>query len=412
MKDGQGQLQEAAPQEQIDPGSGSALQGTAPQIYGYGAVSSESEDAEPKETENEEDETESKRKKPSSPGQPIETENSKASLANYYVVFLSEDNSVESWTSDRAELYSDEQVADMTAIALESGEESGHAGTQFFKFTEQDGQKILIVLDARVEVAGAKNVLKITIIIAALACLLLSGAAFILIWKMIRPVEDAFEKQKQFVWDASHELKTPLAVIGANADVLEMEVGGNEYITYIQNEVKRTDRLVKDLLSLARMDQGKQRADMKPLDLGKAVLSVALPFESKAFEENKEFAVHAEDDLCCRGDEAMLKQLTVILLSNAFKYSDEKGTIRVAVTSKGNAVELCVSNSGAGIEQKDQKRIFDRFFRADPSRNRKVEGFGLGLSLAKKITDLQKGKIWVHSIPNEITEFHVLLPDV
>ena len=230
--------------------------------------------------------------------------------------------------------------------------------------------------------------------------------------KMIRLVEDAFEKQKQFVWDASHELKTPLAVIGANADVLEMEVGGNEYLTYIQNEVKRTDRLVKDLLSLARMDQGKQRADMKPLDLGKAVLSVALPFESKAFEEQKEFAVHAEDDLCSRGDEAMLKQLTVILLSNAFKYSDEKGTIRAAVTSKGNAVELCVSNSGAGIEQKDQKRIFDRFFRADPSRNRKVEGFGLGLSLAKKITDLHKGKIWVHSIPNEITEFHVLLPGV
>ena len=370
----------------------------------------DSAEAAAEEPETEDSETQTAKKKPAAAGQPVETETSTASLSNYYVVYLAEDNTIQEWVSDRAELYSDTQVADLTALALASGRENGYIGSQFYKFTEQNGQKMLIVLDARVEVANAKSVLHTTILIAAAACLLLSAAAYVLIRKMLQPVQSAFEKQKQFVWDASHELKTPLAVIGANAEVLEMEIGENEYLGYIRSEVKRTGLLVKDLLTLARMDQGTLTADIKPLNFSDAVLSVALPFESKAFEDEKEFIINVPTGIRGQGDESMLKQLTVILLSNAFKYSDDKGRISLQLSRRGSGAELEVRNTGGGIRPEDKERIFERFYRGDLSHNRKTEGFGFGLSIAKSIVENHHGKIRVFSSPQGETAFNVYIP--
>ena len=348
--------------------------------------------------------------KPLSQGQPKETEGTKANLSNYYVVYFNEDGTIEGWGSDKDELYSDEQVSEMTAIALAAEKEYGYVGTQFYKFVEQDGQNLLIVLDNRLAVANAKSVLQTTIIIALSSCILLSGAAWFLICKILKPVQESFDKQKQFIWDASHELKTPLAVIRANADVLEMEIGENENLSYIQSEVKRTDLLVRDLLTLARMDHGKLTADIKKINLSEAVLSVALPLESKIYEDKKQFDIQVDEHTFCLGDGEMLKQLTVILLSNALKYSDARGRISLSVSRKGNCAELCVGNSGPGISAKDQERIFERFYRADTSRNRNVEGFGVGLSIAKKIIELHQGKIRVFSVPGKWTEFRIYLP--
>ena len=351
-----------------------------------------------------------KPKKPDSLGQPAETEESKTSLRNYYVVFFNVDGTIEGWGSDKDELYSDGQVMDMTAVALANGKENGHEGSQFYQFVELHGQRLLIVLDERLAVANAKSLLQTTILIAASSCILLSLAAWLLICKILKPVQESFDKQKQFIWDASHELKTPLAVIRANADVLEMEIGENENLTYIQSEIDRTNLLVSDLLTLARMDHGVLSADIQKVNLSEAVLSVALPLESKAFEDEKQFEIQVDDNVLCQGDDKMLKQLAVILLSNAFKYSDVQGRITLHVCKKGTSAELCVGNSGQGIAKKDQEKIFERFYRADPSRNRSVEGFGFGLSIAKKIIELHKGKIRIFSDPGKWTEFRVYLP--
>ena len=125
--------------------------------------------------------------------------------------------------------------------------------------------------------------------------------------------------------DASHELKTPLAVISANAEVLEQEIGENEYLGYIRSEVRRTDTLVRNLLTLARLDRNEANAEMKPFDLSRALLDVALPFESTVYEAGKMLETEIPDGIDCCGNEEMIKQLTVILLSNALKYSDEYG---------------------------------------------------------------------------------------
>ena len=333
-----------------------------------------------------------------------------ASLSNYYTVTLDGDGTILSWESDRADLYSEETLQEFVNQVCATGKSRGRIGNQFFRMTEQEDSRLLIVLDARLEMSAGQRVLGASALVAGAACLLLSLGAWLLIRRMVKPVEEAFRKQQQFVWDASHELKTPLAVISANADVLEGEIGENEYLGYIRSEVRRTDSLVKNLLTLARMDRGTVNREMEDLNLSEAVLGVLLPFESTVFEAGKSLETEIRENVRCRGNGDMLQQLTVILLSNAMKYSDEHGTIRVSLEKKKNGAELRVENTGEGIEPENLERIFDRFYRTDASRNSETGGEGLGLAIAKSIVEIHGGKIRAESEPGRNAVFIVNLP--
>ena len=341
-------------------------------------------------------------------GQPPEIRSGRdaaaAGLSNSYTITLNEDGSVASWTSDRADMYTDRQVAEIAESALADGRECGRVGTQFYRRTETG----LIVLDARLDFLSASGVLRSTILIAAASCLLLSLLAWLLIRRMVQPVEDAFTRQKQFVSDASHELKTPLAVISANAEVLEQEIGENEYLGYIRSEVHRTDTLVNNLLTLARMDRGAEAA-MGRFDLSRALLDVTLPFESTVYEAGKTMETDIPEGIDCTGNEDMVKQLAVILLSNALKYSDDGGRIEVSLKVRSKQRELRVFNTGKAIAPEDQEHIFDRFWRADPAHGRETGGHGLGLAIARTIVDAHRGKIAVDSREGFGTAFTVTL---
>ena len=332
-----------------------------------------------------------------------------AGLGNSYTIVLNEDGTVSSWSSERTDLYSDEQVSDMAESILADGKESGRIGTQFYRVTDRNGTRKLFVLDARLDFLSASSTLRSVILITAAACLLLSLLAWFLVRRMVRPVEEAFVRQKQFVSDASHELKTPLAVISANAEVLEQEIGENEYLGYIRSEVRRTDSLVKNLLTLARMDRNDTRAEMKSFDLSHAMLDVILPFESTVFEAGKALETEIPDGIVCRGNEEMIKQLVVILLSNALKYSDDRGRIRVSLTARGKQREIRVFNTGVPIAPEDREKIFDRFWRADQAHSRETGGHGLGLAIARSIVEIHQGKISVESSDNTGTTFTVIL---
>ena len=353
-----------------------------------------------------------KKEKRNGQGQPPELRggsDSAAGLSNSYTITLNEDGSVASWTSDREDLYSDGQVAEMAESVLADGKDSGRIGTQFYRKVLSGGQAMLIVLDARMEFLSASNVLRSTVLIAAAACVLLSLLAWLLIRRMLRPVDEAFIRQKQFVSDASHELKTPLAVISANAEVLEQEIGENEYLGYIRSEVKRTDTLVRNLLTLARLDRSDAAAEMKRFDLSRAVLDVVLPFESTVFEAGKTLETDIPEGLECIGSEEMIKQLTVILLSNALKYSDEGGRIEVSLKARGKQRELRVFNTGTPIPPEDREKIFDRFWRGDPAHGRDTGGHGLGLAIARSIVETHRGTIAVDSPEEKGTAFTVTL---
>ena len=337
---------------------------------------------------------------PQRPGIDMPGGNSLASLSNAYTIRLDKDGNVTEWSSDRSDLYTDAQVQAMARAVLATGDSEGRIDTQYYRLID-DGEggeeRLLIVLDARLEFLSAERMLRAAALVAALAGLLLGAGAWLLICRMLQPVQASFDRQKQFVWDASHEFKTPLAVISANAELLSRQVGPNEYLGYIQSEVKRTDNLVQGLLTLARMDKGTVTAEMKRFDLSQALLGVALPFESTVFEAGRTLETDVPEGVFIRGDEAMLQQLVLILLSNALKYSNEGGLIRLSLMQKGRGAVITVYNTGAGIAPENLEKIFDRFYREDLSHNSAVAGNGLGLAIARTIAEAHKGHIRAES---------------
>ena len=332
-----------------------------------------------------------------------------ANLINTYSVELDADGAVINWYSDRSELYTQEDISALAAEAVAKGDASGRIGTQFYRMVARDDCKLLIVADQRLAVQDALRVLRLTCLFAVAEDALLAIGAIWLIRRMVKPVDEAMEKQKQFVWDASHELKTPLAVISANAEALAGEMGGSKPLEYIQSEVQRTDHLIQNLLTLARLEKGTVQAEPKRFDLSRAVLSVALPFESAVFEAGKTLDTRIPEGITYTGNEEMIKQLCVILLSNAQKYSDDHGRITLTLEAKGERRILKVHNTGPAIPAEAQPKIFDRFYRVDSSHNSEVPGNGLGLAIAQSIVEAHKGRITVASAENEGTTFTVTL---
>ena len=217
------------------------------------------------------------------------------------------------------------------------------------------------------------------------------------------------EKQRQFVWDASHELKTPLAVISANAQVLEKELGGNPYFGYIRSEIRQMDSLVQSLLTLARLEAGKMQADFTRFDLGAALLQLALPMESLAFEQGKTLDIQVTEGVFCWGNAGMLTQMASILLSNAFKYSPTGAAITLQLTEHVRALCLRVHNTGSCIPPSEREKVFDRFYRAESAAQ--TQGSGIGLAIARSIAALHHGDIFLESNEASGTAFIVTLPE-
>ena len=225
-----------------------------------------------------------------------------------------------------------------------------------------------------------------------------------------KPVQLAFDRQKQFIADASHELKTPLTIITTNAEVLENTLPDNKWLNYILEQSGRMKILINSLLDLARLDSGNERTSFHSFDLSKTVRKTALSFESLAYEHEKKYVQDIANGLSFYGNEENIKQLVTILLDNAFKYSDPNGRITITLTQSAEKKRLLVHNTGKGIDIKDQKHIFERFYRIDNSRSRQSGGYGLGLAIAQSIVEKHNGHIGVKSDGQNFTEFWVLLP--
>ena len=232
----------------------------------------------------------------------------------------------------------------------------------------------------------------------------------------LKPVEEAWGQQRQFVADASHELKTPLTVILANAAILqahpEQSVGSqSQWVESTQTEAKRMQELVNDMLDLARLDEGKHvQANFTRVDVSDLAESETLQFESVAFERGVSVEASIEPGVWVAGDATRLQRLVRTLVDNACKYAEEGGNVHVTLTREAQTARLAVTNSGAVIDAADLPHVFDRFYRADKSRSRETGGFGLGLAIAREIAREHGGDITVASSPAEGTTFTVTLP--
>lgn len=277
--------------------------------------------------------------------------------------------------------------------------------------TEKKSNGTLMVLTDRTAEINIMNKLKrTTFFIGVVSIIVLSAAAYFLSGLIVKPIKDTFEKQKQFISDASHELKTPLTVISTNADVLYGEIGGNKWLTYIQDQISRMNILVNDLLDLSRLENKTSNFITAEFDLSQAVTNTALPFECQAFESNKNFVLNIDDGITVRGSERHIKQMTGIFIDNALKYSKDGGTVRISLSQDGGKAVLSVYNTGPGIKDSEKNRLFERFYRSDESRNRTTGGYGLGLAIAKSIIDKHKFKVAVENDEGRSICFVVTMP--
>ena len=263
---------------------------------------------------------------------------------------------------------------------------------------EKKHNGILMVLSDRTsEIDMMKKLKRTTFIVGIISIILLSGASYFLSGLIVRPLRETFDKQKQFISDASHELKTPLTVISTNADVLSGEIGDNKWLTYIQDQAARMNILVNDLLSLTRLENKSTDFNLREFNLSQAIMNTALPFECQAFETGKNFVVSVDDGISITGSEQHIRQMAGIFIDNALKYSKDRGTVRVSLTKEDGKAVFSVYNTGSGVREEEKYRIFERFYRSDESRNRSTGGYGLGLAIAKSVIDKHKFRLIVEN---------------
>ena len=313
---------------------------------------------------------------------------------NFFIIMADSDGKfAASLNTDLTEEAAQQYINEILARSVSEG----MANNYQFCTAEKSNGTLIVFTDKSAEMNMMKKLKRITMIVGSISVVVLSALAYFLSGLIVRPIKMAFEKQKQFISDASHELKTPLTVISANADVLSGEIGDNKWLNYIQDQTDRMNVLVNDLLNLTRLENNTSRLVFAEFDLSKAIENTALPFESQAFEANKNFVLAIDKGIRTVGSEQHIKQMAAIFIDNAIKYAKDGGTVRVSLCVENGKPVLSVYNTGKGVKDSEKDKIFERFYRSDASRNRQTGGYGLGLAIAKSIIDKHRFKIAVEN---------------
>ena len=309
----------------------------------------------------------------------------------------------------------DENV--LTEIVREAEDNSEQVGIipgydlRFLKANSRN-EKRIIFADVSSEKAMLRGLARNCITIGTAAYVLLFGISLLLAKWMTKPVEETWNEQKQFIADASHELKTPLTVIMTNAEMLSdrsyAEQDRAQLTGNILSTSKRMRGLVESLLELARLDSKQTVIQHSSVNLSKLLNDSILPFEPLFFENNMELSSEIEPGITVQGDKDKLRQIITILLDNALKYSDPAGNVTVRLKPQGSSCVLSVAGMGAPLTKEECRSIFKRFYRVDPARN-DGQSYGLGLSIAESIVHEHNGKIWAES-ENGVNTFYVSLP--
>lgn len=300
-----------------------------------------------------------------------------------------------------------EQAVRYAAAALEQGRERGWEGEFRYKvYTTDDGAAVVFINGTEARAVNQRFIL-------SASAVFLGGSLVVLLLvvlfskRAVRPAAESYEKQKQFITDANHELKTPLTLIRTNLDILEAERGPSEWLTDIREETELMTQLVGRLVALTRMDEAETRLDMRPFRLSETVAETVSAFAPAAAKSGRELTADIAPDVMYTGDEAAIRQLTAILLDNAVKYCDPGGAIRAALTGGRHPV-LTVDNSYQAVGGVELGRLFDRFYRGDRARTY-GGGFGIGLSIAKAVVEKHRGEITALSLDGRGIRFRVRL---
>ncbi len=288
---------------------------------------------------------------------------------------------------------SSNQAIEYAKSAVEKKRTYGSVGDYYYKLTETDDQKLVVFVDCSVGMSNIRRLLNIELTLIIFGSIMAYVLIRVLSSKMIRPEIKNAERQKQFITNAGHELKTPLAVIKANTELEMMINGENEWNQSTMRQIDHMTELIKALITIARSEEKPDEKSLTDVDVSKTANEVADSFASVAANDEKILEKKIADGVVMKADEGKIRQLITILTDNAIKYCDDKGKISIKLTAKGRNIRFAVYNDYANGNNEECSKYFERFYRADNSHNIDKGGYGIGLSIAESIVRSFKGNI-------------------
>ncbi|MBR3755390.1 MAG: GHKL domain-containing protein [Clostridia bacterium] len=324
-------------------------------------------------------------------------------ITRFFYVEFSEDGEITAVNTKNIAAVDDETAVEYARTVLASGKTAGY-NEAMYKYTVKpaDGCQRVCFMDIHEELLYVGSMMVISVSIALFFFLLLSVVVVLVSKYFIRPVEENSLKQKQFIADAGHELKTPLAIISANTEVLEMTCGENDWTSSIRKQTGRMADLVNQMLVLARMEERIDKKNFQTVTLSEIVENSADSFAILAEKDGKRIKLSVWPGIRVYCDEKSITELVNILVDNAVKYSPPESQIDIRLKKKNKSVVFEVENSLISGETVDTDRLFDRFYRADKSRSRETGSHGLGLSIAKAVAEKHKADIFADTREEKI----------
>lgn len=304
----------------------------------------------------------------------------------------------------------DKDILSMTQKLQKSGKRFGSIDDYIYLVRIlKSGNTVYIFVNNKEALQNSKQFFIVSIFIFLLSVIVFTIISYYLSRWMIKPSEKAIKNQKIFVANISHDLKTPITIIRANADLIENEVKNKKSIKYIKQETEKLNHLVNEMLTLTRIDNTISKENFKSFNFGDSLFDVVLPFESIAYEKGIRFNINIDEVTDYFGDENNIQKLAEILIDNAMSYTAKGGIVDVDAYENSKAVTLSVTNTGEPISDEKKVEIFDRFYRESKSRESTGNHYGLGLSIANTIVKKHNGKISIES-KNGKNTFTVILP--
>lgn len=309
-----------------------------------------------------------------------------------------------------SDIAKDKTIEEYAIKASKKDKQTGIIGKYIYKVKKIRGNtKSVMLMENEEAILHVRKILISSAVISILSLIMLYIIAKKVSRFIVKPVEETFEKQKQFISDASHELKTPLAVIEANVDVLANEVGNNKWMIYIQNEIESMNKLINELLLLTKIENIDNMKEYQQFDISKEIEIICSMFESMAYEKNIKLSSNIQKEIMMNGNKEDVEHIVSTLLDNAIKHTQPEKEVIVELTKEKNEIIMQIKNMGQPIPEEEREKIFERFYRIDKSRNRKEKRYGLGLAIAKSTVQKYNGNIEVH-YKEPYTIFKVRIP--
>lgn len=331
--------------------------------------------------------------------------------SRFFSVLLDSEGRVLQVDTGQIAAVDDEEAAAAALAVLASGRTAGFEGDyRYLRSEEAQGVRI-IFLDCGRSLSGFRMTLLASVVLAAVGLEAVLVLLLVLSRRIVRPMVENQEKQRRFITDAGHELKTPLTIIGADVDLAEMDCGENQWLEDIRRQTRRLTGLTNDLIYLSRMEEEQPRLQYIPFPLSDVAEEMVRSFLAPATSQGKELEVRIQPMLPFTGDEKAVRQLISLLMDNALKYSPEGGRLAFTLEKQGRSLVMTVSNTTARpVDRERLPRLFDRFYRADEDRSADTGGYGLGLAIARGIVAAHKGRIRAQSADGASLTIQVTLP--